>query len=118
MRGQSVYRRAVATMAESTTRVLELAGLTVTDLDWLACHQANRRILTAVAAQLGLPAHACLANIGKVGNTAAASIPLALADAAADGTLRAGDLIALTAFGGGLTWGSALLRSPDIECGE
>jgi 3-oxoacyl-[acyl-carrier-protein] synthase-3 len=118
MQGQPVYRRAIETMATSTARVLELAGLEVADIDWLVCHQANRRILAAVATRLGLPERACLSNIDTVGNTAAASIPLALADAAAGGALRAGDLVVLTAFGGGLTWGSALLRWAQIECGR
>jgi len=118
MAGQSVYRRAIEVMTQSTTRVLELAGWPISALDWLVCHQANQRILNAVAARLGIPADRCLSNIGRVGNTAAASIPLVLADGALSGALRTGDRIVLTGFGGGLTWGSAVLRWPDIVCGS
>ena len=118
MAGQSVYRRAIDVMTQSSERVLELADWPVSAVDWLVCHQANRRILTAVAARLGIPADQCLINIDQVGNTAAASIPLALADGALSGALRTGDRIVLTGFGGGLTWGSAVLRWPDIVCGN
>jgi 3-oxoacyl-[acyl-carrier-protein] synthase-3 len=116
MQGQSVYRRAVEKMTQSTTRVLELAEWPVSMVDWLVCHQANRRILNSVAARLGIPAERCLINIDEVGNTAAASIPLALAHGVECEALRPGDHVALTAFGGGLTWGSALLVWPEIEC--
>jgi 3-oxoacyl-[acyl-carrier-protein] synthase III len=114
MQGQAVYRRAVETMTASSSRALELAGWPVSAVDWLVCHQANRRILTAVAARLGIPRGRCLSNIETVGNTAAASIPLALACGAESGALRPGDRVLLTAFGGGLTWGSVVLRWPDI----
>jgi 3-oxoacyl-[acyl-carrier-protein] synthase III len=118
MEGQSVYRRAVDLMTQSSERVLELAGWPVSTVDWLVCHQANLRIVNAVAARLGISADRCLTNIDQVGNTAAASIPLALADGALSGALRTGDRIVLTGFGGGLTWGSAVLRWPDIVCGD
>jgi 3-oxoacyl-[acyl-carrier-protein] synthase III len=118
MQGQSVYRQAVAKMAQSTSRVLELAEWPISIVDWLVCHQANRRILDSVAARLGIPAGRCLSNIDEVGNTAAASIPLALAHGVECGALRPGDHVALTAFGGGLTWGSTLLRWPEIACGN
>jgi 3-oxoacyl-[acyl-carrier-protein] synthase-3 len=118
MQGQTVYRQAVETMTQSTAQVLRLAECPVSAVDWLLCHQANRRILNAVAARLGIPAEKCLVNIDQVGNTAAASIPLALADAAERGVLHQGDRIVLTGFGGGLTWGSALLRWPEIVCGN
>jgi 3-oxoacyl-[acyl-carrier-protein] synthase-3 len=116
MQGQAVYRHAVEKMVQSTTRVLELAEWSVSMVDWLVCHQANERILNSVAARLGIPAGRCLINIDQVGNTAAASIPLALAHGAQCEALRPGDRVALTAFGGGLTWGSTLLRWPDIVC--
>lgn len=116
MQGQAVYRQAVEKMTQSTAHALKLADWPVSVLDWLVCHQANQRILTAVAARLGLPPERCLVNIDEVGNTAAASIPLALAHGAEGGALRPGDRVALTAFGGGLTWGSALLRWPEIVC--
>ena len=118
MEGQSVYRRAVDLMTQSSERVLELAGWPVSTVDWLVCHQANLRIVNAVATRLGISADRCLTNIDQVGNTAAASIPLALADGALSGALRTGDRIVLTGFGGGLTWGSAVLRWPDIVCGD
>jgi 3-oxoacyl-[acyl-carrier-protein] synthase-3 len=114
MEGQSVYRQAVEKMTQSTTRALELAEWPVSTVDWLVCHQANRRILISVAARLGIPAERCLINIDEVGNTAAASIPLALAHGMECEALRPGHRVALTAFGGGLTWGSALLRWPEI----
>lgn len=116
MQGQAVYRVAVDTMVKSTTRVLELAEWPVSAIDWLVCHQANQRILKAVAVRLGIPMERCLSNIDQVGNTAAASIPLALAYGVECGALRTGDRVVLTAFGGGLTWGSTLLRWPEIAC--
>lgn len=116
MRGQSVYRLAVEMMTQTSSRVIELANWPLSTVDWLVCHQANRRILTAVAGRLGLPAERCLVHIDQVGNTAAASIPLALAHGATAGMLRPGDRVVLTGFGGGLTWGSTLLRWPDIVC--
>jgi 3-oxoacyl-[acyl-carrier-protein] synthase-3 len=116
MQGQPVYRQAVEMMAKASTEVLELADWPVSAVDWLVCHQANRRILNAVAARLGIPADRCFVNIDQVGNTAAASIPLALAHGAASGAFRPGDRIVLTGFGGGLTWGSTLLRWPEIAC--
>jgi 3-oxoacyl-[acyl-carrier-protein] synthase-3 len=118
MSGQPVYRRAVEMMTRTSTRVLELAGCPVSAVDWLVCHQANRRILNAVAGRLGIAEERCLVNIDQVGNTAAASIPLALAHGAETGALRAGDRVVLTGFGGGLTWGATLLRWPEIVCGD
>jgi 3-oxoacyl-[acyl-carrier-protein] synthase-3 len=114
MAGKEVFWRAVQCMAESTRSVLDRAGLALTEIDWLVGHQANERILRRLAEALGLPYERNIANIAEVGNTAAASIPLALADAHGAGTLRAGDRVLLTAFGGGLTWGSAILTWPDL----
>jgi len=114
MQGQSVYRQAVSQMVMSSRHCLELAGRTIHQVDWLVCHQANRRILTAVADRLGMPVERCVCNIDVVGNTAAASIPLALAAGVTTGKLHAGDNVLLTAFGGGLTWGSTLLCWPDL----
>ncbi|MGH8885739.1 MAG: beta-ketoacyl-ACP synthase III [Egibacteraceae bacterium] len=117
MDGREVYRHAIPRMAESSKAVLERAGLQVADVDRFVGHQANIRILDAVADRLGIPADRRVANIERVGNTAGASIPLALADAAADGTLQAGHRVLLTAFGGGLTWGSTVLTWPMITIG-
>ncbi|MEJ2853181.1 MULTISPECIES: beta-ketoacyl-ACP synthase III [unclassified Saccharothrix] len=113
MDGKAVYRHAVLRMTASARAVLSRAGLDVSDVDRFVAHQANARILDSVADALGLPASRVVRNIDRVGNTAAGSVPLALADAAASGALRPGDRLLLTAFGGGLTWGSALLTWPD-----
>ncbi|MFD4259405.1 beta-ketoacyl-ACP synthase III [Streptomyces sp. NPDC058534] len=107
MRGSDVYARAVTTMTESARSVAAHAGWALADVDAFVGHQANLRILTSVAKRLGLPRERVVSNIADVANTAAASIPLALADAAAEGRVGSGDRLLLTAFGGGLTWGSA-----------
>ncbi|WP_208416929.1 beta-ketoacyl-ACP synthase III [Saccharomonospora amisosensis] len=114
MRGPAVFRHATARMAESSRAVLDRAGWTIADVDRFIGHQANIRILQATAKQLGLPADSLVVNIERTGNTSAASIPLAMADAAADGTLQKGDRVLLSAFGAGLTWGSTVLRWPDV----
>lgn len=114
MRGKEVYRHAVTRMAASARTTLARAGRTTDDIDHFVPHQANLRILHSVADDLGLPRERCVANIDAVGNTGAASIPLALADAAARRRVRAGDRLLLTAFGGGLTWGSCLLTWPPL----
>lgn len=115
MDGQPVYRQAIQRMTESCQRVLELAGVPVAKIDRLVPHQANIRILHAVANRLGIPEERCVANIAQVGNTAAASIPIALADAASTGQLQPGQHVLLTAFGGGLAWGSCYLTWPDVH---
>jgi 3-oxoacyl-[acyl-carrier-protein] synthase-3 len=102
-------------MAESSRAVLDRTGWTAESVDWLVGHQANVRILHAVADSVGVPAEKAVVNLDRVGNTSAASIPLALADAAADGRLRAGQRILLTAFGGGATWGSVSLTWPELK---
>ncbi|WP_051116510.1 beta-ketoacyl-ACP synthase III [Amycolatopsis nigrescens] len=118
MQGTRVFRLANARMAESTRAVLDQAGLSVHEVDRFVGHQANVRILQAVAKQLGLPPERLVVNIERTGNTSAASIPLALADACCDGSLRSGHLVVLSAFGAGLTWGSTVLRWPDIKLSE
>ncbi|MFJ4578423.1 beta-ketoacyl-ACP synthase 3 [Streptomyces echinatus] len=114
MRGKEVYRHAVRRMAESARTTLSRAGWKTDDVDHFVPHQANLRILHSVADDLGLPRERCLTHVEDVGNTGAASIPLALADAAARGAVRPGDRLLLTAFGGGLTWGSCLLTWPGL----
>ena len=109
MRGGDVYRHAVARMTASSQAVLAAAGRTVADVDLMVGHQANLRILSAVAERLGLPEERCQVSVDRHGNTSAASIPLALADARAQGRLEPGMRLLLTAFGGGLTWGSCLM---------
>ncbi len=113
MRGGDVYRNAVVRMADSAREVLAQAGLEVADVDLLVGHQANVRILDAVAARLGLPTELSHISVDRHGNTSAASIPLALADARAQGKLRDGATVLLAAFGAGLTWGACLLTWKD-----
>jgi 3-oxoacyl-[acyl-carrier-protein] synthase III len=115
MAGKPVFRKAIYQMAGSAQAVLGKAGLRLHDVDRFVIHQANARILNGVADMLGQPADKFVRNIDQVGNTAAASVPLALAAACASGELRAGQQVLLGAFGGGLTWGSAVLRWPDIS---
>ena len=114
MDGKEVYRQAVAGMAASCRRVLDDAGLTTADVDHLVAHQANARILTAVADRLGIDEARRVCNVDRYGNTTGASIPLALADLAATSP-RPGARVLITAFGAGLSWGSALLRWPDLD---
>ncbi|MFJ8669521.1 beta-ketoacyl-ACP synthase III [Streptomyces sp. NPDC093600] len=115
MQGREVYTRAVPTMVESARRIAESVGWRPEDIDAFVGHQANLRILESVAKRLGMPPGGLITNIEDVGNTAAASIPLALAQAADQGRLQRGDRVVLTAFGGGLTWGSAALHWPDVR---
>ena len=110
MEGRSVYKHAVKRMPESVMEALESNGFTIDDLDMLIPHQANLRINEMVARQLGLPPEKAFNNIQKYGNTTAATIPLCLKEAVDAGRVHRGDLVCLTAFGAGLTWGSVLLR--------
>lgn len=116
MAGRDVFRQAVEHMARSARAVLDRAGWPAGNVDWLACHQANLRILVMLADVLGIPEDRVLANISEVGNTSAASIPLALDQAHQAGRFKAGDRLLLSAFGGGLTWGSTVLTWPDLTC--
>ncbi|MEU1013820.1 beta-ketoacyl-ACP synthase III [Streptomyces sp. NPDC005890] len=109
MRGREVYVQAVPAMTDSALRVAKSVGWQAGDIDAFVGHQANIRILRSVAKRLGLPEDRVVANIEDVGNTAAASIPLALAWAADQHRIKRGDRLVLTAFGGGLTWGSSAL---------
>ncbi|HUH06638.1 MAG TPA: beta-ketoacyl-ACP synthase III [Egibacteraceae bacterium] len=111
MDGKEVYRQAVSRMTDSSRRVLDAAGIGIDDVDWLVPHQANARIMTAVADRLGIPPERCVSNVARYGNTTGASIPLALAE----GDLRPGQRILLTSFGAGLSWGSALLVWPELN---
>jgi 3-oxoacyl-[acyl-carrier-protein] synthase-3 len=109
MQGREVYRRAVEGMTRSVQEVLEMTGMTVADVDLLVAHQANARILEAVAARLELPMERVALNIAGVGNTSAASIPIALSDAVESGQLRDGDRVVLSTFGAGFTWGTGVV---------
>jgi 3-oxoacyl-[acyl-carrier-protein] synthase-3 len=110
MNGREVFRHAVTLLAATVNEALAANKLTSQDIDWLVPHQANRRILDGVAKKLGLPASRVVVTVDRHANTSAASIPLALWEAVNDGRLKPGQLILLEALGGGLTWGSALLR--------
>ncbi|TQJ04248.1 3-oxoacyl-[acyl-carrier-protein] synthase III [Amycolatopsis cihanbeyliensis] len=114
MQGTAVFRQASARMAESSRVVLDRMGWSVGEVDRFVGHQANIRILNAVAKQLGLPPEGLVINVDRTGNTSAASIPLALTDACVAGSLHAGDRVLVSAFGAGLTWGSTALRWPDL----
>ncbi len=119
MQGGTVYQHAVERMTGSCRTLLDRVGWDPAEVDRFVPHQANARILHAVAERVGIAPQRCVTHLERVGNTGAASIPLALADAAGRGRLRSGDRVLLTAFGGGLTWGSAALRwpgTPGIIC--
>lgn len=110
MEGREVYRAAVSSMVDSVSRVLTETGTQPDEIGLVIAHQANRRILEAVAARLGLPASKMFSNIERYGNTSSASIPIALAEAQATGALVDGDLVVMTAFGAGFVWGAGLVR--------
>lgn len=110
MQGREVFRFAVNKLAEVVDEALDANGLTAKDVRWLVPHQANRRIIDAMARKLCLPPERVVYTVERHANTSAASIPLALAEVAADGQVAEGDLLLLEAMGGGFTWGSALVR--------
>jgi len=110
MQGREVFRHAVAKLASVVDEALAANGLGQEDIDWLVPHQANLRIIDAMGRKLGLPPERVVVTVDRHANTSAASIPLALAEAHADGRLRPGQLVLLEAIGGGLTWGAALVR--------
>ncbi|MDY0340695.1 MAG: beta-ketoacyl-ACP synthase III [Coriobacteriia bacterium] len=110
MSGGEVFKFAVRIIPETTRRALESSGLTVEDLAWLVPHQANQRILDAVTPRLGIDPDRVFSNVELLGNTSAASIPLALHDLYTDHHLHCGDVVALVGFGAGLTWGAAVVR--------
>lgn len=110
MHGREVFRHAVVRLAEAVEEALAANGLTQADVDWLVPHQANLRIIEAMGRKLGLPPERVVVTVDRHANTSAASVPLALAEAWRDGRIRPGDLVLLEALGGGLTWGSALVR--------
>ena len=110
MNGREVFRHAVTRLAEAVDEALAANGLARSDVDWLVPHQANRRIIDAMGKKLNLPQDRVVVTVDRHANTSAASVPLALAEARSDGRIRSGDLVLLEALGGGLTWGSALVR--------
>jgi 3-oxoacyl-[acyl-carrier-protein] synthase-3 len=110
MRGNETFKVAVRSLTELSTVVLDKAGIGVEEIDLFIPHQANQRIIQAVGQRLGLSSDQVFSNVHSVGNTSAASIPLAMVDARSQGRLKAGDLVLTSSFGGGLTWASALFR--------
>jgi 3-oxoacyl-[acyl-carrier-protein] synthase-3 len=110
MNGREVFRHAVTRLAEAVEEALAANGLSRADVNWLVPHQANRRIIDAMGKKLGLAAERVVVTVDRHANTSAASVPLALAEAVHDGRIRPGELVLLEALGGGLTWGSALVR--------
>ncbi|MGR6466050.1 beta-ketoacyl-ACP synthase III [Rhizobium sp. PAMB 3182] len=110
MQGREVFKHAVGMITDVIIDAFDRAGLTAADLDWLVPHQANRRIIEGSAKKLDIPMEKVVITVDLHGNTSAASIPLALAHAAADGRIKQGDLVMLEAMGGGFTWGAILLR--------
>lgn len=110
MNGKEVFRFAVRCVPQSIEAALVEANLTGSSIDWLLLHQANQRILDAVASRLQIPQEKVLSNLANYGNTSAATIPLALDEAVRSGKVQAGDTIATAGFGAGLTWGSAIVK--------
>lgn len=110
MAGQEVFRRAVRAVQDSATLAMERAGVTSSDIDWFVPHQANTRIIESACTRLHIPRERTVVNLDRYGNTSAASIPIALSEAVDDGRIKDGDVILMTGFGAGMTWGSVVLR--------
>ena len=110
MNGREVFKFATRILVQSAEAVLEECGVSIDDVDVYVPHQANMRIIDHATRKLGVPSDRVVINVDRYGNTSSGSIPLALADAAADGRLQPGKLVLMTGMGAGLTWGSALLR--------
>lgn len=110
MDGNEVFKFAIKIMGDAANKALEDANLSPADVDFLVPHQANMRIITSAAKRLGLPMDKVVVNVDKYGNTSAASIPLALDEAVKSGKIQNGDILTLVGFGGGLTWGAAVVK--------
>ena len=110
MEGREVFRYAVAAVADVIEGIFQETGYSANDIDWFVPHQANKRIIDGAAHKLGIAPDKIVMTLDRHGNTSAASIPLALADAVADRRIKRGDLVLLEAMGGGFTWGATLLR--------
>ncbi|GAA4041499.1 beta-ketoacyl-ACP synthase III [Parerythrobacter jejuensis] len=110
MRGREVFRHAVVNLASVLNEVIEDAGISAEDIDWVVPHQANARILDATARKLGLPMEKVVVTVDQHANTSAASVPLAFDTAIRDGRIKQGDLVMFEAMGGGFTWGASLVR--------
>lgn len=110
MVGREVFRHAVENMADAMLKALDKAGYSITDVDWVVPHQANKRIIDSVGKKLKLDPNRVVITVDKHANTSAASIPLAFNEAVEDGRIKPGDLVLMEAMGGGLTWGACLVR--------
>ena len=110
MNGPEVYKFAVRKVPEVIEKTMFHAGITVDQIDWLVLHQANQRILDAVADRLKIPHEKVVSNLSTYGNTSAGSIPLALNEAVRDGRIRPGHTLVLSGFGAGLTWGAVVIQ--------
>lgn len=110
MLGKEVFRHAVVNLADVVKETLAAVDMTADQIDWLVPHQANKRIIDGTARKLGMSIDKVVLTVDRHGNTSAASVPLALAEATADGRIRPGQVVLLEAMGGGFTWGSALVR--------
>jgi 3-oxoacyl-[acyl-carrier-protein] synthase-3 len=110
MEGREVFRHAVGMITDVIEDAFAATGYSAEDVDWFVPHQANKRIIDGSAHKLGIAPEKIVTTVDRHGNTSAASIPLALAEASGDGRIKQGDLVLLEAMGGGFTWGSALIR--------
>ena len=110
MDGKAVFKLAVTWMDKVGLEAMDKAGLKNTDIDWMIPHQANLRIMQSSAKKLDIPDEKIIVTVDQHGNTSAASIPLGIGDACAQGRIRPGSRVLLSAFGGGFTWGAALLE--------
>jgi 3-oxoacyl-[acyl-carrier-protein] synthase-3 len=110
MHGQEVFRHAVTRLSAVVEEALVANGMEPSAIDWMVPHQANRRIIEGIAKKLKLPTEKVVLTVDHHGNTSAASIPLALAEAVSDGRIKKGDVVLMEAIGGGLSWGAALIR--------
>lgn len=110
MKGREVFRHAVVNLSSVLREVIEDAGISVEEIDWVVPHQANARILDATARKLGISSDKVIVTVDRHANTSAASVPLALDAARKDGRIKSGDMVMLEAMGGGFTWGASLIR--------
>ena len=111
MDGQNVFRFAVSTIPMCVDKLLAKSGLTLEDVDWVVCHQANQRIIDASIRRLGVPAEKFYKNLDRFANTSAASIPLAIAELKESGKLTSGQRVIMVGFGGGLTWAGVMMQA-------
>jgi 3-oxoacyl-[acyl-carrier-protein] synthase-3 len=110
MAGNNVFKHAVRNMCNAGNSALEGAGLTPDDIDWVVPHQANMRIIQAISDRVGIPMERFVINLDKLGNTTAATVPLALDEAVRDDRIKPGHKVLVIVFGGGFTWGATVLE--------